>query len=76
MAKAASEIADTSKETNAMDYSEHERTYSGFIWLTKWGIAANVALLIAMGFGFFGGMGLIGGFIIFAILIAASFFLI
>ncbi|WP_237476860.1 aa3-type cytochrome c oxidase subunit IV [Lichenibacterium dinghuense] len=29
-----------------MDYAEHERTYSGFINVTKWGVVAVAALLI------------------------------
>jgi Ni,Fe-hydrogenase I cytochrome b subunit len=33
-----------------MDYAEHERTYSGFLVLTKWVIVALVVLLAAMGF--------------------------
>ncbi len=28
-----------------MDYAEHERTYSGFIFFTKWGVVA-VALIV------------------------------
>ena len=37
----------------AMDYSEHERTYSMFVGLAKWGTLICAALLIAMAFGFF-----------------------
>lgn len=59
-----------------MDYPEHEKTYSKFIWLTKWGIVANVALLIALAAGFFLGAGLFGGFAIFAVLMVISKFLI
>ena len=29
-----------------MDYAEHERTYSGFISVTKWGVVGVAALLI------------------------------
>jgi hypothetical protein len=70
MAKAAKK-AETS---TPMDYAEHERTYANFLWLTKWGIAGNVALLIAMAFGFFGGFGLFGGILIFLILVALAYF--
>jgi hypothetical protein len=41
-------------ETGAkMDYSEHEKTYSGFLTLTKYVSLFCVALLAAMAFGFF-----------------------
>nr|WP_102959218.1 aa3-type cytochrome c oxidase subunit IV [Mangrovicella endophytica] len=33
-----------------MDYPEHERTYSGFLALFKWGTVAVVILLILMAF--------------------------
>jgi hypothetical protein len=29
-----------------MDYAEHERTYSGFINITKWGVVAVAGILI------------------------------
>ena len=32
----------------AMDYSEHEKTYTGFLAMTKYGSIAIIALLIAM----------------------------
>jgi hypothetical protein len=31
-----------------MDYAEHERTYSGFLTFTKYGVVFVVALLIFM----------------------------
>lgn len=34
---------------SAMDYAEHERTYAGFIALTKYGTAAVVVILVLMG---------------------------
>ena len=43
-----------------MDYSEHEKTYSGFLGLAKYGTLFCVALLIAMAFFFFATA---GGFI-------------
>lgn len=56
----------------AMDYPEHEATYSMFLTLTKWGIIGNVALLIAMAVGFFMGGGLIGGTLVFILLMIAA----
>lgn len=29
-----------------MDYAEHERTYSGFIFFTKWGVVAVVLVVL------------------------------
>ncbi len=29
-----------------MDYAEHERTYRGFIFFTKWGVVAVVGIVI------------------------------
>lgn len=55
-----------------MDYSEHEKTYSGFLALTKYATLATVALMIAMAFGFFGGGGFISSIILFVILCAAG----
>ena len=55
-----------------MDYPEHEQTYSMFLWLTKWGILFNVALLIAMAFGFFMGGGLVGGTLAFIVLMVIA----
>lgn len=41
-------------ETGAkMDYREHEKTYAGFLTLTKYGSLFCAALLAAMAFGFF-----------------------
>lgn len=55
----------------SMDYQEHEKTYSGFLNLAKYGTLACVALMIAMAFGFFVG-GFISGLIVFAIVMAAG----
>ena len=33
-----------------MDYAEHERTYAGFTFVTKWGVVAVAVLLILMAF--------------------------
>jgi hypothetical protein len=59
---------------SAMDYSEHDRTYEGFLAFTKWGIILLVGLMIAMAYGFFGGGGLIGGTILWIVLSALSYF--
>ncbi|HEV7434811.1 aa3-type cytochrome c oxidase subunit IV [Rhizobium halophilum] len=63
-------------ETGAqMDYAEHEKTYGGFLTLTKWGTMHLVVLMIAMAAGFFGGAGFFGALIIFIVLNAAGFYL-
>lgn len=36
-----------------MDYREHEKTYSIFLTLAKWGTLVCAALMVAMAFGFF-----------------------
>ena len=59
---------------NAMDYPEHERTYEVFLKLSIWTIVFCTALLVAMAFGFYGGGGLIGGTLLFIILLVASYF--
>ena len=43
-----------------MDYPEHEQTYSMFLFLTKWCIILNIALLVGMAVGFFGGGAILG----------------
>ncbi|MBO6551903.1 MAG: aa3-type cytochrome c oxidase subunit IV [Roseitalea sp.] len=58
----------------AMDYPEHEKTFNLFLALTKWGTVATAALLIAMAFGFFAGGGLLGGIIVFVLLMIVSRF--
>ncbi|MGD9913329.1 MAG: aa3-type cytochrome c oxidase subunit IV [Rhizobiaceae bacterium] len=55
-------------ETGAeMDYSEHEKTYSMFLGLTKYGSLAVIALLIAMALGFFAGFGFFSSLIAFVV---------
>jgi Bacterial aa3 type cytochrome c oxidase subunit IV len=39
---------DTSKGHHAMDYAEHNKTYAGFLKLTKYAIIGLVILLAAM----------------------------
>ncbi len=70
-------MADQTYEVNheegaPMDYKEHENTYSMFLWLTKWGVIFNVALLVAMAAGFFMGAGFVGGVLVFIIMMIAS----
>lgn len=57
-----------------MDYSEHERTYSFFLSAAKWGTIVCVSLLIAMAAGFFGGLGLLWGTVLFLLLCVGAFF--
>ena len=69
-------MADHSYDVNddgaPMDYSEHERTYSLFLAITKWGVIFNVALLLALAVGFFMGGGFIGGLLAFLVLLVVS----
>lgn len=79
MAKAAnnSDKKTTSGEpANAMDYSEHEKTYELFLWLSKWTVVGCAALLLAMMIGFYGGGGLVGGSLAFVVMIIIAFFLV
>ncbi|HEX2146213.1 MAG TPA: aa3-type cytochrome c oxidase subunit IV [Pseudorhizobium sp.] len=63
-------------ETGApMDYPEHEKTYNGFLALTKWITMILVVLFIAMAAGFFGGAGFFGALVVFLVLTAAGFYL-
>ena len=39
---------DTSDGHPAMDYKEHQRTYAGFLTVTKYSIVAIVLLLLGM----------------------------
>lgn len=38
----------TSAGHPAMDYAEHERTYKGFLVLTKWGTISVALILVLM----------------------------
>ena len=53
-----------------MDYAEHEKTYSLFLGLAKYGTIACVALLAAMAFGFFTTAGFISSVILYVIVFA------
>ncbi|MGD9668114.1 MAG: aa3-type cytochrome c oxidase subunit IV [Hyphomicrobiaceae bacterium] len=41
---------DTSSGNPAMDYREHERTYAGFVFMTKLLVATVVVLLVGMAY--------------------------
>ena len=69
------ETQNTSQDVPEMDYAEHDRTFALFMTLTKWGTIASVAVLIAMAFGFFAGGGLIGGTIVFFLLLVLAAFM-
>lgn len=56
-----------------MDYAEHERTYTGFLALAKYGSLFCVALLIFMAFFFFASGGGFIGFIASGILFLIVF---
>lgn len=58
-----------------MEYSEHERTYAGFLIATKWAIIICVALLVAMAFSFFTSAGWFSGIILFLLLLAIGGFI-
>jgi len=72
MAKAA----EHAEKASGMDYAEHLRTYENFLWLTKWTVAFVLAIMVGMLAGFFGGMGLAGGILVFVVLMIVSFFLV
>jgi len=77
MAKSATKAASKAKQSepaNAMDYSEHEKTYDLFLWISRWTTIGCIALLVAMMFGFFAGGGLIGGTLAFIVMMAVAFF--
>jgi hypothetical protein len=61
---------------SAMDYPEHERTYDLFLTTSKWVAVLCAALMVSMAAGFFGGMGLVGGILIFIVLSVIAYFLI
>jgi hypothetical protein len=58
-----------------MDYSEHEKTYSMFLAMAKYGTILCVSLLVAMAFGFFAGGGFISSTILFVLLVAVASYL-
>lgn len=58
-----------------MEYSEHEKTYNGFLLASKYGTMLVCMLMIAMAIGFFTTGGFFGGLLVFLILSAAGFFI-
>ena len=58
-----------------MDYSEHEKTYSLFLGITKYVSLLTVALLIAMAFGFFTSAGFFSATILFILISAVGAYL-
>jgi hypothetical protein len=59
----------------AMDYSEHEKTYSLFLVLAKWTSLFCAALLVAMAFGFFTSAGFFSATVLFVLICAVGGFL-
>lgn len=57
-----------------MDYGEHDRTYSRFLGLVKYGSIAVIAILIFMATALLGGGGFIGGIVLAAIFAAVAVF--
>lgn len=70
-----SETPSKTDDNLAMDYAEHEKTYSLFLSGSKILTVLCVALLVAMAFGFFAGGGFIGGTVVFFALVILSWFL-
>ena len=58
-----------------MDYAEHDRTYSGFLALAKYGSLVIAALLVAMAFGFFTSAGFFSATVLFVIICAVGGFI-
>ena len=59
----------------SMDYAEHDKTYSGFIFAAKYGSMTIAILLICMAVGFFSSAGFIFSTLLFIILTAVGFYL-
>lgn len=59
----------------SMDYAEHERTYSGFLFAAKYGTISVIVLMIAMAVGFFTAAGFVFSTLLFIVLTALGFYL-
>lgn len=59
----------------AMDYQEHEATYSFFVALVKYSLVALVSLLIAMAAFFFSSFGFISSVILMGVLCVVGSYL-
>ena len=73
--KSTAKAAAKSAPANAMNYRQHDDTYELFLWLSRWTIVANIALLLAMAVGFYAGGGLFGGTLAFVIMMIIAFFI-
>lgn len=63
-------------ETGAvMDYQEHEKTYSMFVGMAKYGTLHVVALMIAMAFGFFTSAGFFSALVLFVLISVVGIYL-
>jgi len=58
-----------------MDYAEHEKTYSLFLTLAKYGSLVIGALLVAMAFGFFTSAGFFSATVLFILICVVGGFL-
>lgn len=59
----------------SMDYAEHDKTYSGFLFAAKYGTMVLAILLIAMAVGFFSSAGFVFSTLLFIVLTALGFYL-
>jgi hypothetical protein len=59
----------------SMDYAEHDKTYSGFLFAAKYGAMAIAILLICMAVGFFTAAGFVFSTLLFVVLTALGFYL-
>ena len=59
----------------SMDYAEHDKTYSGFIFAAKYGSMAIAVLLVCMAIGFFTTAGFVFSTLLFVVLTALGFYL-
>jgi hypothetical protein len=58
-----------------MDYSEHDRTYSGFTAVAKYGAMGIAILMLCMAVGFFTKAGFIFSVLLFIVLNIIGFFI-
>ena len=59
----------------SMDYAEHDKTYSGFIFAAKYGSMAIAVLLVCMAIGFFTTAGFVFSTLLIVVLTALGFYL-
>jgi hypothetical protein len=59
----------------SMDYAEHDKTYSRFIFAAKYGSIMIAVLLICMAVGFFTTAGFVFSTLLFFVLTALGFYL-